>query len=72
MIDFKEFIEPVRVYLDDPIEMELSSNVLSVAQIYVSPAKTELIDDFFKYWEKVSTKFAHVLNTKTFKRKINT
>lgn len=57
-------MKPVRVYLDDPLEIELSSDVVSVAKIHIAPAKTELLDDIFKYWEKVSYKFAHVQNVK--------
>jgi hypothetical protein len=60
LIDFKEFTNPVRVYLDDPLEIELSSNSFSKVLVHIAPAKTELIDDIFKYWEKVSYKFAHV------------
>ena len=30
--------------------------------MFISPGKTELLDDFFKYWEKISYKFARVQN----------
>lgn len=60
LIDFKEYTKPVRVYLNDPIDLELSSQLINFAQIYIATAKTEFLDDVFKYWEKVSQKFAHV------------
>jgi hypothetical protein len=33
--------------------------------INIAPGKTELIDDIFKYWEKISYKFVHIQNFKT-------
>lgn len=60
LIDFKEYTNPVRHYLDDPLDIELSSNMVNIALIHIAPAKTEFLDDIFKYWEKVSYKFAHV------------
>ena len=69
MLDFKEFTTPIRHYIDDPIEIELSSDFESLSTIQIAPGKTELIDNMFKYWEKVSYKFAHVNNVKT--KKLN-
>jgi hypothetical protein len=60
LIDFKEYTNPVRVYLDDPIDLELSPNKVNFAILHIAPAKTEFLDDIFKYWEKVSYKYAHV------------
>jgi hypothetical protein len=71
-MDFKEFNKPVRAYLDEPIDLDLNSEVLTVADIHIAPAKTELIDHIFKYWEKVSYKFAHVKNVKTATKKQRT
>ena len=68
-MDFKEFEKPVKAYLDEPIDLELSSDAVTFANIHVAPAKTELIDDIFKYWEKISYKFAHVQNVKTTTKK---
>lgn len=62
LMDFKEFNTPIRQYIDDPIIVQLSPDYESETTIEISPGKTELIDDFFKYWEKISYKFAHVHN----------
>ncbi len=61
-MDFKEFDTPIRHYIDDPIIVQLSPDYESQTRIEISPGKTELIDDFFRYWEKISYKFAHVKN----------
>jgi hypothetical protein len=56
-MDFKEFNSPIKQYIDDPIIVEVSPSYESESRIEISPGKTELIDDFFRYWEKVSYKF---------------
>jgi hypothetical protein len=38
----------------------MSPSYESETRIQISPGKTELIDDFFRYWEKNSSKFAQV------------
>jgi hypothetical protein len=57
-MDFKEFVTPITHYIDDPIVVQMSPLYESESKIEISPGKTELIDDFFRYWEKISSKFA--------------
>jgi hypothetical protein len=57
-MDFKEFVTPITYYIDDPIVVQMSPLYESESKIEISPGKTELIDDFFRYWEKISSKFA--------------
>jgi hypothetical protein len=59
-MDFKEFDSPIKQYIDDPIIVQVSPSYESENRIEISPGKTELIDDFFRYWEKVSYKFTQV------------
>ncbi len=61
-MDFKEFEAPIKQYIDDPIIIEVSPDYESESRIEIAPGKTELIDHLFKYWEKISFKFAHVKN----------
>ncbi len=61
-MDLKEFVTPIRYYIDDPIIIQVSPDYESESRIEIAPGKTELIDHLFKYWEKISYKFVHVKN----------
>jgi hypothetical protein len=53
-MDFKEFDKPIRAYIDEPIDLELSTDFVTTTDIHIAPAFAETIGDIFKYWEKVS------------------
>ncbi|TNV84898.1 hypothetical protein FGO68_gene5339 [Halteria grandinella] len=62
MLQFKDFSDnPVKKYVQDPaIQLQLKSWEEQEAQILVSQAKTEFMDHYFMYWQKISQYFIQV------------
>jgi hypothetical protein len=62
MIDFKEFQNPLKQYVEDSIDLNLVPNYENEAVLSLQTAKSELLDHIFKYWEKVSYKFVEIVD----------
>ena len=58
--NLKEFEDPVEHFIEKPIIMSLDPSNVQIAEIFVRPGDTQLYDNYFAYWLKVSIKFFEI------------
>jgi hypothetical protein len=65
LMDFTDFSEsPIKHYLEEPIDFQLSTDREQELTILLEDAETELFDEYFRIWSKKKEHFVQVENIK--------
>jgi hypothetical protein len=60
-LNLKDFSDsPVQYYIDEPINIYLDSENLSINELMLQPVRTEFMDHMFAFWEQDSHNYFHV------------
>lgn len=51
LMSFLDVDNPVKPYIETPVIMQLLPNLENQATLYIQEAESELLDNFFFYWE---------------------